>query len=239
MRRLEGQAALVTGGGRGIGRAIALAFAREGARCAVAARTARELDVVVEAVRAGGGEALAVPTDVTREAEVAHLVRTVLERFGRLDILVTSAGTGAFAPVRVSRLEDWEEMIAVNLTGTYLACRAALEPMLRQGRGTIINVISLAALRPIPGTSGYTAAKAGALGFTRVLAEEVRRQGIRVAALCPGAVDTPFWDAIDQPPDRSRMLRPEAVAEAALLVASQPPGATVEEVVLAPAEGIL
>lgn len=239
MKRLEGQVALVTGGGRGIGRAITLAFAREGARCALAARTAKELEAVVEAIRADGGEALAVPTDVTREAEVARLVQAVLARFGRLDILVTSAGAGAFAPVGASRVEDWDQMIAVNLTGTYLSCRAALEPMRRQGRGTIINVISLAAKRPIPGTGGYTASKAGALGFTRVLAEEVRREGIRVTALCPGAVDTPFWDGIEHPPDRARMLRPEAVAEAALLAASQPPGATVEEVVLAPAEGIL
>ena len=111
--------------------------------------------------------------------------------------------------------------------------------MLGAGRGTIVNVISLAAVRVVAGSAAYTASKAGALGFTRVLAEEVRGRGVRVAALCPGAVDTPFWDAVPSCPDRARMLRPEAVAEAALLVATQPPGAFVEEVVLAPTPGVL
>jgi 3-oxoacyl-[acyl-carrier protein] reductase len=130
-------------------------------------------------------------------------------------------------------------MMAANLRATYLTCRAALPVMLGAGRGTIINVISLAAVRTIAGCAAYTASKAGALGFTRVLAEEVRRRGVRVAALCPGAVDTSFWNTVPSPPDRARMLRPEAVADAALLIALQPPGTLVEEVVLAPTPGIL
>ena len=111
--------------------------------------------------------------------------------------------------------------------------------MLKCGVGTIINVASLAAVRAIPGSAAYSASKAGVLGLTRALAEEVRGRGVRVAALCPGAVDTPFWDTVPRPPDRTRMLRPEAVAEAAVLVASQPPEAFVEEVVLAPTPGVL
>jgi 3-oxoacyl-[acyl-carrier protein] reductase len=111
--------------------------------------------------------------------------------------------------------------------------------MLGAGRGTIVAVVSLAAVRAIPGCAAYTASKAGVLGLVRALAAEVRGRGVRVAALSPGAVDTPFWDAIPSPPDRHRMLRPEAVAEAALLVAAQPPEAFVEEIVLAPTPGVL
>jgi 3-oxoacyl-[acyl-carrier protein] reductase len=130
-------------------------------------------------------------------------------------------------------------MLRANLTATYLLCRAALPPMLAAGRGTIVAVASLAAVRAIPGCAAYTASKAGVLGLVRALAAEVRARGVRVAALSPGAVDTPFWDQIPDPPDRSRMLRPEAVAEAALLIAAQPPGAFVEEIILAPTLGVL
>jgi NAD(P)-dependent dehydrogenase (short-subunit alcohol dehydrogenase family) len=237
--RLAGQAALVAGGSRGIGRAIALALAREGAGVAALARGRAGLDAVVAEIEGKGGAALAIAGDAAEEATAPAAVARTLARFGRLDVLVTAQGTGRFGPVEDSRLADWEAMMQGNLRATYLLCRAALAPMLAAGRGTMINVISLAAVRTIPGCAAYTASKAGALGFTRVLAEEVRGRGVRVAALCPGAVDTPFWDSIASPPDRSRMLRPEAVADAALLVALQPAGALVEEVILAPTPGIL
>ena len=237
--RLEGQAALVVGGSRGIGRAIALALAREGAGVVVLARGRADLARVTAELEAAGGAVLAVAGDAAEEATVAGAVETVLARFGRLDLLVTAQGTGTFGPVEASRLPDWDAMMRANLRATYLACRAALVPMLQAGRGTIVNVVSLAAVRTIPGCAAYTASKAGVLGFTRVLAEEVRRRGVRVAALCPGAVDTPFWDTVPAPPDRTRMLRPETVAEAALLIVTQPPGAFVEEVVIAPTPGVL
>lgn len=237
--RLGGQAALVAGGSRGIGRAIALAFAAEGATVAVLARGAAGVEQVVAEIEAAGGTALGLPADAADEAQVGAAVETVVRRLGRLDLLVAAQGMGTFGPVETSTLADWDAMMTANLRATYLLCRAALTPMLRQGRGTILNVLSLAAVRPIPGCAGYAASKAGALGFTRTLAAEVRGRGVRVAALCPGAVDTPFWDTIPSPPDRARMLRPESVAEAALLVATQPPGAFVEEVILAPTPGVL
>ena len=237
--RLQGQTALVTGGSRGIGRAVALALAREGAALVLVARGAAGLEVAAGELEAMGAVALPVAADLSEEAGASRAVEAALDRFGRLDLLVTAQGTGTFGPVETSRLPDWEAMMAANLRATYLACRAALPPMLEAGRGTIVNVISLAALRPIPGCAAYTASKAGALGFTRVLAEEVRGRGLRVAAVCPGAVDTPFWDAIANPPDRTRMLRPESVADTVLLIATQPPEAMVEEVVLAPTPGVL
>jgi NAD(P)-dependent dehydrogenase (short-subunit alcohol dehydrogenase family) len=237
--KLAGQAALVAGGSGGIGRAIVRALAREGAAVAVLARGRAGLREATCEVVAAGGSALAIAGDAGRESDVTGAVEAVLGRFGRLDVLVSAQGTGSFGPVEASGLADWDAMMMANLRATYLLCRAALGPMLRQGRGTIVNVISLAAIRVIPGCAAYTASKAGALGFTRVLAEEVRGRGVRVAALCPGAVDTPFWDSVPNPPDRKRMLRPEAVAEAALLMATLPPEAFVEEVVMAPTPGVL
>jgi NAD(P)-dependent dehydrogenase (short-subunit alcohol dehydrogenase family) len=236
---LAGQVALVTGGSRGIGRAVALGLARAGATVAVLARTPAALDAVAGEIRGGGGAALVLPGDLAADGVAERAVEGVLARFGRLDVLVTAQGTGAFAPVEASDASDWDGMMAANLRATYLACRAALRPMLAAGRGTIIAVISLAAVRPIPGCAAYAASKAGALGFTRVLREEVRGRGVRVTALCPGAVDTPFWDAIPGAPDRSRMLRAGTVADAAVLAAAAPPEATIEEIVLAPTPGIL
>lgn len=238
--RLKDQVAIVTGAGRGIGRAVALAFCRGGASVALAARTASELDAVAAEIKSrASGRALAVPTDVTREESVAALVEKVLVEFKKVDILVTAAGVAAFAPLVDTKPEDWDRMMAVNLRGVFLMCRAVLPSMMRQRRGTIINIVSVAAKRTIPGGAGYAASKHAVLGLTQVLAEEIRPHGVRVGALSPGAVDTALWDAVPNPPDRARMLRPEDVAEAALLMASLPPGASLEDLTLLPAGGIL
>ena len=237
--KLAGQVALISGASRGIGRAVALAFVREGARVALLARGRTDLEKVAASIEATGGTALVLPGDAAEEATAGGAVESVLAGLGRLDCVVTAQGAGTFGPLETSRLADWDAMLRANLTATYLLCRAALPPMLATGRGTIIAVASLAAVRAIPGCAAYTASKAGVLGLVRSLAAEVRGRGVRVAALSPGAVDTPFWDGISSPPDRGRMLRPEAVAEAALLVATQPPEAFVEEVVLAPTPGVL
>ncbi len=237
--KLAGQVALVSGASRGIGRAVALAFAREGAQLAVLARGRPDLERLAGELAADGCSALVVPGDAADEGTVARAVESTLARFGRLDCLVAAQGAGTFGPLETSRLSDWDVMLRANLTATYLLFRSALPPMLAAGRGTIVAVTSLAAVRAIPGCAAYTASKAGVLGLVRALAAEVRGRGVRVAALCPGAVDTPFWDEIPGAPDRARMLRPEAVAEAALLIATQPPGAFVEEIVLAPTPGVL
>jgi NAD(P)-dependent dehydrogenase (short-subunit alcohol dehydrogenase family) len=237
--RLAGQVALVSGASRGIGRAVALAFAREGARIALLARGRGDLELVARTIESDGGSALVVPGDAAEEDTARRAVEAALARFGRLDCLVTAQGAGAFGPLEASRVQDWDAMLRTNLTATYLLCRAALPAMLAAGQGTIVALVSLAAVRAIPGCAAYTASKAGVLGLVRALAAEVRGRGVRVAALCPGAVDTPFWDEIPSPPDRSRMLRPEAVAEAALLIAAQPAGAFVEEIILAPTPGVL
>jgi NAD(P)-dependent dehydrogenase (short-subunit alcohol dehydrogenase family) len=237
--KLTGQVVLVTGAGRGIGRAVALRFAREGAALALASRTNSEIRKVADEVQALGQAALALPTDVTKEDQVAELVRATLGRFGRLDCLVTAAGAAYFGPVRESKLDEWEAMYEANLRGVYLTCRAVFDRMTLQGHGTIINILSIAAVRTISGSAGYTASKQGALGFTRVLAEEARLHGIRVGALLPGAVDTPLWDVLPHAPDRTKMLRPRDVAEAACFMATQPPHVALEELHLLPIGGIL
>jgi NADP-dependent 3-hydroxy acid dehydrogenase YdfG len=236
---LFGQVAVVTGAGRGIGHAIATALAREGVTVVLAARTRQQLAATAAEIRETGGAALAIPTDVTQDAAVEAMVEQAIAELGRLDILVTAAGVAAFGPVSGTKPADWDGMLAVNLRAVMVTCRAVLPIMIRQRRGTIINVASVAAQRAIPGAAIYTATKAGVVGFSRVLAEELRSEGVRVGVLVPGAVDTPLWDAIPGSPDRSRMLRPADVARAAVLMASLPPGATLEELTLLPQGGIL
>lgn len=236
---LRGQVAIVTGGGRGIGRAIARALAAEGVAVALAARTRQELAAVAAEIREAGGRALAVPTDVTQDATVEALVEHVRGELGGLDILVTAAGVASFGPVAGSKPADWDPMLAVNVRAVMVACRAVLPSMVRQKRGTIVNVSSIAATRAIAGAAAYSATKAAVVAWSRVLAEEVRHDGVRVGVLLPGAVDTPLWDTIPNPPDRGRMLSADDVARAAVLMVSLPPRAALEELTLLPAGGIL
>ena len=236
---LAERVAIVTGAGRGIGRAVAEALAGQGATVVLAARTRSELAAVAETIRNAGGQALAVPTDVTQDAHVGALVDQAVGQFGRVDILVTAAGVAAFGPVAGAKVEDWDPMLAVNLRAVMVSCRAVLPPMIRQRSGTIVNVSSVAASRPIAGAAAYAATKAGVVAWSRVLAEELRADGVRVGVISPGAVDTPLWDAVPGGPDRARMLTPDAVARAVLLMVTLPSGATLEELTLLPAGGIL
>jgi len=236
---LEGKVALITGAGRGIGRAIAEVFAAEGAAVALAARSRADLADVAGEVRKRQGRALAVPTDVTQDSAVEALVEQTLAELGRLDILVTSAGTAAFGPVADSKPGDWDAMLALNLRAVMVCCRAVLPAMIRQRSGFILNLSSIATKRALPGSAVYTASKAGLESFSRVLAEELRPHGVRVGVLVPGAVDTPIWDSLGATPPRDKMLHAEDVARAALLMVSLPPRASLEELTLLPAGGIL
>jgi 3-oxoacyl-[acyl-carrier protein] reductase len=236
---LSGKVALVTGAGRGIGRAIALAFAAEGAAVALAARSRADLAGVAGEIRERGGRALAVPTDVTQDGAVEALVEQTLSDLGRLDVLVTSAGTASFGTVADSKPGDWDAMLTLNLRSVMVCCRAVLPAMLRQRSGTILNVGSIASKRALPGSAVYTATKTAIDAFSRVLAEELRPHGVRVGVLVAGAVDTPLWDTLGGSPPREKMLRPQDVARAALLMAALPPHASLEELTLLPAGGIL
>jgi 3-oxoacyl-[acyl-carrier protein] reductase len=236
---LQGQAAIVTGAGSGIGRATALALAQAGVHLTLAARTRQNLDVVAHEIVANGGSAYVAPTDVGDESQVERLVARAQEHYGRLDILVTSAGGASFGPLVESRTEDWDAIMAINLRGTYLCCKHALKFMLPQGRGHILNVLSIASQTILPNSAAYTASKFGALGFTKVMAAEVRAQGIKVTAVIPGAVDTPLWDKSGGDLDRGKMLSPADVAAAMLDVIAQPATIYTDEIVLMPPLGIL
>jgi len=231
--------AIITGAGRGIGRAIARAFAAEGATVVLAARSRADLAAVAAEVREAGGRALAIPTDVTQDTAVEALVEQAVTETQRIDILVTSAGLASFGPVAETKPADWDAMLSLNLRAAIMCCRAVLPTMIRQRSGTILNLSSIAAKRALPGSAVYTATKAGLEAFSRVLAEELRPHGVRVGVLVPGAVDTPIWDAMGSTPPRDKMLRPEDVARAAVLMATLPPHAALEELTLLPAGGIL
>jgi 3-oxoacyl-[acyl-carrier protein] reductase len=177
--RLENRVAIVTGGARGIGRAIADAFRSEGAQVVIADRDASSV-----------GDFEAIEMDVRDEGGHGRLVEAVLERHGRIDVMVNNAGIATAAPVREMTLDLWREMLDVDLTGVFLGCRAVLPRMVEQRFGRIINVASQLGLRGAPGLAHYCAAKAGVLGLTKALAREVAELGITVNAVCPGPTET-------------------------------------------------
>ncbi len=236
---LHGQVAIVTGAGSGIGRASALALARTGVKIVLAARTKKNLDAVANEIVNGDGAAIVVPTDVGNEGQVEALVSKTKAAFGQIDILITCAGGAVFGPLVDSRTEDWDTMMNINLRGTYLCCKHVVRAMIPRGRGHILNVLSIASTHILPGSTGYTASKFGALGLTKVIAAEVRSLGIKVTAVIPGAVDTPLWDNSGSTLDRGKMLAPADVANAMLSVITQPSTIYTDEIVLMPPLGIL
>jgi len=228
---LDGQVALITGGGRGIGRATALALAGAGADVAVSARTASEIDAVAAAVRARGRRAIAVPCDVTREPECQAAVDRVVGELGGLDILVNNAGGGSErVPLVDSDPGKWTDTIALNVLGVYYTTRAALPHLIRAGRGKIINVGSGMGHGVATGNAAYSAAKAAVWMVTQVLAQEVWPHGIDVNEVVPGPVLTRLTEGefrTDAPPPFSpseRVKPPEEVAELILWLATRPPG---------------
>ena len=186
--RLKGKAAVVTGGGQGIGRGIARLFAKEGARVVVAARSADKLERVKSEIEEEGGEALAVPADVCREEDVRRVIATAGDRFGRLDVLVNNAGIGMGAPVDQVDMEEYQRLMDTNLRGMYLGCRFGVPLMKEAGGGSIINISSVHGVEGSPMNTAYAASKGGIIGCTRALAAELAPFRIRANAISPGAI---------------------------------------------------
>ncbi len=195
---LDGQTALVTGGGRGIGRAIALALGEAGAEVVVNySSSAAAADDVVATITAAGGKAYALQANVSIEEEVDSLIKTVLDRSGRLDVLVNNAGITRDGLLMRMKTSDWQSVIDLNLSGVFLCTRAVARPMLKQKSGRIINITSVVGLMGNAGQANYAAAKAGVIGLTRSTAKELASRGITVNAVAPGFIATDMTKDLD------------------------------------------
>lgn len=231
MNRLHGKVAVVTGGNAGIGEAIAKAFAREGASVVITGRRQGELDRVVNDMVKEQGQAFAVAGSVTNEGHAQEAVRRTVQQFGRLDILVNNAGVGDFGK-RLHEIDDatWAQVIDVNLTGVFRMTRAALPQMLKQGKGVIINISSIASLLGLPSLPAYAASKGALDAMTRALAVDYAKEGIRCNVVNPGLIDTPMAAPLMSNPELldpilshypiRRVGKPEEVANMVLYLAS-------------------
>lgn len=191
MVKLNDQVALITGSSRGIGKATAIALANEGAKVVVNyARNSEAANAVVKEIIENGGEAIAVSGDVSKPEAVDNLIKTTMDKWGRIDILVNNAGITRDTLMLRMKLEQWQEVINLNLTGVFLCCKAVSKIMLKQRSGRIINISSVAGQMGNPGQVNYSAAKAGVIGLTKTLAKEFASRGVTVNAVAPGFIET-------------------------------------------------
>lgn len=228
--RLFDKVVVVTGAGSGIGRAIAERFAAEGASVVLAGRRAGPLTEVSREIESKRGRAHVVTCDVTSEEDVLRLVAETLSRYHRLDVLVNSAGAMAAANIEDTTSEQYDAVVDTNVKGVYLTCREAFRVMKAAGGGVILNMSSVAGKEAWAGLSLYSASKFAVVGLSRALADEGRAHGIRVSALCPGAVNTPMLANSGIP--AAELMQPEDIAESALYLATLPKNAMVKELVL-------
>jgi len=227
----EGKVALVTGGTSGIGRETAVLFAKAGAKVVVAGRREHEGKETIELIRAAAGDGLFVRADVSKAADVATLVEKVVERFGRLDVAFNNAGIeGVWVPISRQSEEDFDRTIDINLKGVWLCLKYEIRQMLKQGGGAIVNMASIAGLAGTAGAAAYTASKHGVMGLTKAAALETARDGIRINAVCPAAIETPMAERLFGAPQVHKYVlschpigrfgRPAEIAEAVVWMCS-------------------
>ena len=233
MSSIANQVTVVTGAGRGIGRAIAIELGKLGAQVVLAARSRSELEDTAQLI---GAKASVIPTDVRKQDEVYRLFEQVGTTLGAVDVLVNAAGLGIFGPVVDFKDEDFENLIETNLRGIFLACRRVLPSMIERQRGHIVNIASIAGKVGSANRAVYCASKFGVIGFTESLAEEVRQYGVRVSVICPGSTDTRFSSSAVSAKSRERMLRPEDVAYAVRMIVTQEPNSFISEIIMRPTQ---
>jgi NAD(P)-dependent dehydrogenase (short-subunit alcohol dehydrogenase family) len=233
MASIQDQVALVTGAGRGIGRAIAIELGKLGARVVLVARSRSDLE---ETGRTIGPSASVMPADVRSKEELQRVFEQTVSALGPVDILVNAAGLGIFGPVVEYKDEDFATVIETNLRGIFYTCRFVLPSMIERRRGHIINIASIAGKVGSATRAVYCASKFGVIGFTESLAEEVRQYGIRASIICPGSTDSGFNPANHSGKARDRMLHPTDIAHAVRTIVTQEPNSFISEIVLRPTQ---
>ncbi|MBI4305525.1 MAG: SDR family oxidoreductase [Chloroflexi bacterium] len=219
--KLAGRVAIVTGAGRGIGKAIAAALAQEGASVVAIARSPEQIEATARDLNAGGGRAIAIRTDVSDEASVQQMVDATVRQFGGIDILVNNAAVN-LPHIDVVDMDpaEWRKVVDVNLTGPFLCARAVIPHMIKRRGGRIINISSIGGRHGAKGRGPYRAAKAGLINLTETLAAECWPHGINVNCICPGGVDTDMLREISGEPPRGLLMKPEQIASVVLFLAS-------------------
>ena len=234
-KRLEGKFAVVTGGGGGIGAAIAERLAELGATVVICGRSREPLHATAEKITAAGGQAEALHCDVTEISSVEELAGRVRQTFGRCDILVNNAGVGSFsAPLHQLPAEEWDQVMNTNLRGAYYCIRAFAPMMIEAGQGDIVNISSIASKNPLPNGAAYAASKWGLNGLSYSVAEELRKFNIRVTVVCPGSTATEL--SPHEGKDPRKMLQPSDVAHVVEMIVTQEPQSFASEVVLRPTQ---
>jgi 3-oxoacyl-[acyl-carrier protein] reductase len=227
---LREQTALVTGAGRGIGRAIASALAYAGAGVFLAARTAAQLESTAQEIRQNGGTAVPVPTDLSKEEDIRRLYQTISDQAKGLDILVNNAGVGLFGPVAIFSSSDFDSVMQVNTKAVFLCCQQALRLMIPRRQGYIINISSVVGFKGYPNQAAYTASKHAVMGLTKSLAVEAQEHGIRVSAILPGGADTQMIADARPDLDPRILLQPEDIAHTVLYLLSLSDRAAVDQI---------
>jgi len=232
MNRLEGKVAIVTGSSSGIGKAIALRFGEEGAKVVLAARRLHLCEQTVARIQTNGGEAHAIQTDISDEHQVNALIQQTVTRYGQLDILVNNAGIFGGGRLVDTETKTFDDVIATNLRGTFLCCRAGFQQMKQQRGGFIINMSSVAGVQAWKGTGTYSASKHGIMALTKSLADEGRAFNIKVSAICPAGVADELIDASPEDILRNEKIDPYDIAETAIYLAGLGPHAVVHQIVV-------